>query len=147
MLVFCLNFPPLERTHKSSLACLPHLLSRELGFRAKNKSTGKTGKTTPPSKQLGNHYSLKGRGDQLGACVALCSHPAQIHIPSKATHGGQGSFSLLANPAFTQIVLIPPPHTHTLGLQHSSPFTETHKTWPVSFTLVTKEILLCVGRD
>lgn len=123
MLVFCLNFPPLERTHKSSLACLPHSLSRELGFRAKNKSTGKTGKTTPPSKQLGNHYSLKGRGDQLGACVALCSHPAQIHIPSKATHGGQGSFSLLANPAFTQIVLIPPP---TLTYTHSASNTRLH---------------------
>lgn len=146
MLVFCLNFPPLQRTHKRSLARPSHSLSRELGFRAKNKSTGKTGKTTPPSKQLGNHCSLKGRGGEGRPAQRLCCPmlpSAQIRILSKATHGGQGSVSRLANLLLSHKWSLSPP----LGLQHFSPFTETHKTWPKSFTLVSREILLWKGRD
>lgn len=52
--------------------------------------------------------------------------PAQIRILSKATHGGQGSVSLLANPLLSLKWSLSPP----LGLQRFSPFTETHKSWP-----------------
>lgn len=75
LLVFCLNFPPLERTDKSSLARPLRSLSRELGFRAKKQKHRKDREDYAPFKQLGNHSSQKGRGDQC--CSVL------LHILSK----------------------------------------------------------------
>lgn len=52
LLVFCLNFPPLEGTHKRSLARPPCSLSRELGFRAKNKNHRKDREDYAPFKTV-----------------------------------------------------------------------------------------------
>lgn len=95
-----------------------------LGSGPKNKSTGKTGKTTPPSKQLGNHCSLKGRGAETSSVLVLSYAPISPDTHSfKATHGGQGSVSLLANLLLSLKQSLSPP----LGLQRFSPFTETHE--------------------
>lgn len=73
-----------------------------LGSGPKTKITGKTGKTTPPSKQLGNHCSLKGRGGQPvllsgpilhrytffpTQCMEVRGHSASEPIPWLHTNG------------------------------------------------------------
>lgn len=82
------------------------------------------------------------------ALVLLCA-PLPVFPPCTDTCSSRGntcSRGVFPSPAFAQMVWISPTRPPTL-----SPFTQPHSEcgccWPVAFTLVTKEIVLWLGRE